>query len=33
MLGYFDNSNQNNDASVPAWRTFADILRGTLVYG
>lgn len=32
IQGYYDNTGQNTDANVPAWKTFADILRGGLIY-
>jgi hypothetical protein len=32
IQGYYNNTGQNLDASIPTWRTFADLLKGASMY-
>jgi hypothetical protein len=32
IQGYYDNTGQNIDATVPTWRVFADLLKGASMY-
>ena len=32
IQGYYNNKGENIDADNPRWETFADILRGAIVY-
>lgn len=32
IQGYYDNTNQEIDANLPSWKTFADIIMGAKIY-
>ncbi len=32
IQGYFDNTNQNVNANLPSWQTFAEIFKGSTIY-
>lgn len=32
IQGYYDNTHQHINADVPSWQTFADIIKGAIIY-